>query len=105
MLLHVGSESECWRLREQVDQLETQLREEKETHVRATKHLRAEVDGGCNHVAQLEGALQQCKVELAGHMSRMEEDSTHHTTQIWQMKSQVGLGIDCNNMLKIEFPF
>lgn len=94
VLLCAGSESECWRLREQVEQLETQLQQEKEARVGVTNQLRVEVESGCGHVAQLEGALQQCKVELAGHMTRMEEDSAHHTTQIWQMKSQVlgGLG-------------
>lgn len=87
--MHVGGDSECWRLREQVGRLEAQVEEEREAHLRSANQLHAEVD----HIAQLEGSLQQCKMEMGGHMTRLEEDSTHHTTQIWQMKSQVGMPI------------
>ena len=86
-----GSDSECWGLREQVERLQAQQGEEKEAHLRTTNQLRAEVEAGCGQVAQLEGALRQYKVELEGHMTRQQEDSTHHTTQLWQMKSQVGV--------------
>lgn len=89
MCLHAGSESECWQLREEVGRLEARLSEEREAHLQASTQQQGEVEVGRRHVAQLEAALQQCKVEVEGHMSRLEKDSTQYSTQIWQVKAQV----------------
>ena len=76
-------------MREEVGRLEVRLSEEREAHLQASAQLQGEVEVGHRQVAQLEASLQQCQAEVEGHVSRLEEDSTQYSTQIWQVKAQV----------------
>lgn len=84
-----GSEDECWRLREEILNQERQREEEKAAHRRAMSELQLEVESGCARVSRLEEALQQCRVELEGHVGRVREDASRHKAQIKQTRSQV----------------
>ncbi len=72
-------------------ELEGELKREKMCHVAAMTDLHAKVEDGTARVSQLEGSLHQCKAELEGHVIRVEEGSTQHQTQMWQMRREVGL--------------
>lgn len=85
----LGSELERSRLSEKVKELERQAEEERASHRKAMKHLQAEVKSGTANITQLESTLHQRQMELEGHLTRVEEDSSHHKTQMWHLRHQV----------------
>ena len=74
--------------------LQQALAEEKEARSGAEGKLRGEAEDKCAHIVRLEGALRQCQAEIASHVTRAEEDSTHNSTLIWQMRHEVGVASD-----------
>lgn len=87
--MYVVSETECQKLHEQVFGLNRRVEEDSTSHSRDLRQLQDQLEARDAHYAELEGALQRCRVELQGHVTRVEQDSTQHTTQMWQMKRQV----------------
>lgn len=86
----IAASTECQRLGDQVLTLQRALADEKEVRSGAEGQLRGEAEDRCAHIARLEGALRQCQAEVASHVTRAEEDSTHNSTLIWQMRHEVG---------------
>ena len=72
---------------------------EREGHMKAMGRLQKEVEGGKSRVAKLETALQECREQLYGHMTKAEEDSTHYAV----LMQQVSVGGNRNISVVIWF--
>ena len=80
-------------LSERVNSLMKQLEQERATHSEAMQVLQVEVEGGNVRVTQLEHALDMCRSELEGHVSRVGEAVQLHKSEVEELKQQVRCGL------------
>ena len=83
------SHSETTSLSERVNNLMKQLEQERASHSEAMQVLQVEVEGGNMRVTQLEHALDLCRSELEGHVSRVGEAMQVHKSEVEELKKQV----------------
>ncbi|XP_065916725.1 coiled-coil domain-containing protein 18-like isoform X2 [Dysidea avara] len=74
-----------------VTSLQSELEHEKLSYQEAMLNLSTEVRLGEARVTQLEKALEACRSELQGHVSKIEADSAHHEDVVRAYKHQVNL--------------
>ena len=79
-------------LSERVSSLMKQLEQERAAHSGSMQVLQVEVEGGNVRVTQLEHALDMCRSELEGHVSRVGEAVQLHKSEVEELKQQVRCG-------------
>ena len=95
MNMYTARNAEVSSLSEHVSSLHKQLDGERRAHEEAMQLLNSEVKGGSRQMTQLEQALRSCQEELEGHVTRVEQTTVMHKSEMEEMQKYVS---HSNNM-------